>query len=133
MAITATIALTPSTVVRGQVSNAAVTVNNASASPVTVTLLEPTAQPSGGGTPQTTQVALGRPAISQGQNITVPGSGSAVFNFGMVATGPNGSSSGFPTAPSTQTVVIGAQVAVSDGSVATATTANLTVNAPAAT
>jgi hypothetical protein len=133
MSITASIALTPSTVVRGQVSNAAVTVNNASGSAVTVTLLEPYATASSGATTQSTQVNLGRPAISQGQNITVAGSSSAVFNFGLVATGPNGSSSGYPTSPSTQTVVIGAQVAVSDGSTATATTANLTVNAPAAT
>jgi hypothetical protein len=134
MTITAAITLTPSTTTRGQVSNAVCTITNNGAGVVTVTLCEPTAVANGGAVTQSVPIALGRPAISQGQNLSIAsGGGTLALPFGIAGLAPSGPTSGFPSSQASEVITIGAQCAVSDGSTATAATANLTVNAPTAT
>lgn len=128
MAMTATIAVNPSTVNINQNVAVALTVSNSGGSPVNMTGIVPTAFFTGapaidkaaGG------AALGQPQLGQsGANVTVPAGGSLVFNWNVVffapSTRPVYSGSG-------GTYDVGAICYSNDGSVFSPTAATVTVN-----
>jgi hypothetical protein len=139
MAITASIALSPSSTTAPTDVNAQVTVNNSAGASVTVTSIIPTAVAKTSGTP-TTPTLLGIcTAGYPGQNNTVPATGSAVFSFSLAPTSPQTNTysvNPFPVGvtplvplamPSSQVITVGATVFTSDGAITNATTADLTV------
>jgi hypothetical protein len=123
MAITATIALTPSTIVAGNPKGvtAELTVSNSGSDDVTIRNVTPIAEVHGGSAASVC-VASGVPPIGPGFNITVPAGGSLVIPWGVVAHGP--------TARGTNYYDIGAEVLTSDGSITRPTVATLTVTEP---
>lgn len=140
MSITASIAMTPTSVTPPGRATATLTINNASATAVTVISVSPKATPNGVN-PTSVAALLGQcVAGRQGFALSVPGSGAATTTFevcplappsGVYATNPfpSGITPAVPLAqPAQQVLAIGADVLVSDGSTAAATTATLTVN-----
>jgi hypothetical protein len=131
MAITASIALSPATATRNLNVNAALTVNNSAAGPVQILAITPSVVATSGGLSSSTPVNFSAPILPGGQLYTVPGTGSVVVNFGLNALAPAGPSDGFPSTQASEVYTVGAMVYTGDGAVTIASTANLTVNAPA--
>lgn len=128
MAMTATIALSKSTVLVNQPTMASVTVSNSSGSPVNMLGIQPIVTVTGSSPVQNVGAAgLGVVDLGPGTNVTVPAGGSLVFTFGVVAffpsTGLLGTGSG--------TYSVSAQCSSADGSNFAPTAATLTVNNPA--
>lgn len=123
MAITATIALTPSSVAAGASApvTATLTISNSGSDDVTVRSVIPIATPHGltnGSVP----IGVGTPALGPNQRLLVPASGSLVMTFGLVVHGPQ--------ADGTHYYDIGAEVLTSDGSITRPTVATLTATEP---
>lgn len=125
MALSATIAVSPSTVLINQNSVATLTISNSGGANVNVTGVSPqvvfTGAPNyeiNGG------VAVSNVPLSAGTNVVVPAGGSLILPFNVVcfspSTGPIGAGSG--------TYNVGAVCQTSDGSVFSPTAATLTVN-----
>lgn len=128
MAITATIAVNPSTAYINQNIGVTLTISNSGGSNVNVLGVSPLAYFTGttAADKNAAGVALGMPQIGQyGANVVVPASGSLVLNWNVVF-----------FAPSTRPVYsggggtydVGAIVYTSDGSVTSPTAATVTVN-----
>lgn len=126
MAITATIALSKSTVQINQPLQAVVTISNSGASDVNVQAVTPLIKMTGSSdpTPYNTAVAAGQPDLGPGVNVTVPASGSLAVSFPLTAfaptTGPLGAGSG--------SYDVLCEIQTSDGSETRPTAATLTVN-----
>lgn len=125
MAMTATISLSPSTVLINQPVNAALTVSNSGGAAVTMTSIVPLVYATGL-TAATSAVScgIGEAPLGPGQVISVPASGSVIFPFSVVffapSTGPIGAGNG--------TFSIGAACQSNDGSNFAPTAATVTVN-----
>lgn len=128
MAITATIALSSSSIVAEQKTVATCTVTNSGGSAVNVTAINPTVTPSGA-TPQSVSVAVGQPPLLPGMPTSVAASGGTTkFSWDVV---PHAPSSGYGSAePASQIYDVGALINTSDGSLTSATTSALTVTNP---
>jgi hypothetical protein len=123
MAITATIAVSPSTVPAGVSSpvNVQLTVSNSGADDVNVTAITPTVAPNGA-TPSSVPVSIGAPALSAGQNRIVPAGSSLVIPWSVSVHAPQ--------ADGSVIYDVGAVVTTSDGSTTVPTVANLTATEP---
>lgn len=121
MAITASIALSPSTVVINQPVNGVVTVSNSGGASVNVLSLTPTAIPTGGtASLNALSCGFGDAPLSPGFTVAVAASGTLKIPVSYVFYTPS-------TASTTYT--LGASVVTSDGAVTAASTATVTVNA----
>lgn len=124
MAMTATISLSPTTVLINQPTNLVLTISNSSGGAVNVTSIHPYAYYTGSSAPYDPTVNIGVFNIGQGANITVPASGSLSFAapavFFAPSTGQYGAGSG--------TYSVTAICQSSDGSVFSPTAATVTVN-----
>lgn len=145
MAITASIALTPSAAKTYQKVSAVLTINNSAGTAVLVTGVTPYADVGGSSTSQAVPVELGQPPTGPGETITVAASGALTMEFDVVPMGPQvptytTNPFGSPgqggativnlpplAMPQSSTFDIGALVYTNDGAVTTATTALLTV------
>lgn len=132
MAMTATIALTPtSNVFVGQKIVATVVISNSGGSDVTVSSFEPYyfLTPNSTVFTQTEPIARGKGILAYAQTKTVPASGTLNVNFPIVFNAPSGdlSLSGASVVPST-TWSVGCTIVSSDGSVFKPTAATVTVN-----
>ena len=123
MAITATIALTPSTVKAGASPPVTVTltVSNSGASDVTITNIVPIAEPHSS-TKGSVPIGMGVPPLGPGMDVTVPAGGSLKVTWALVVHGPQ--------AAGTVYYDIGADVTTSDGSITRPTVATLTATEP---
>jgi len=125
MAITASVAVNPSTVTAQQTVAVTLTVNNSAGTAVLVTGIQPLCYPTLN-QPDGPSGAVGLPALGPGMTVSIPASGSLTFSWGMNLFSPQG---GYAFQGGNSLIyVIGATVYTSDGSVTTATTANVTVN-----
>lgn len=125
MAMTATISMSPSSGYINQKMNGSLTISNSGGSSVLVTSIQPQTKLTGSPSIDiNTGVAVSLPPLGQGQNITVPASGSLVFPISFVffgpSTGPIGAGSG--------TFDCGAVCQSSDGSIFSPTPATVTIN-----
>lgn len=125
MAMTASLAISPSTVIINQPIACSLTISNSGGSAVNVLSVVPTAIVHGSSPPDAVEsCALGVVNLGPGQVVAVPASGSLTFGFGVVffgpSTGPIGAGSG--------TFDIGANVSSSDGSNFAASGVQVTVN-----
>lgn len=143
MAITASVALSPTSAKIGQASVVTLTVNNSASTAVNVTGIAPTVLNAAGSS--AVDALVGQPPITPGFSISVPGSGSATFQWSVTAGSPqaaNYAANPFPSAgqggaaitplvslamPTSLVYTVGALVYTSDGSATSATTASLTV------
>lgn len=124
MSVTGAIALSSSSIYNEQTTTATLTLTNGAAVDVLVTGIAPTCVPNGL-TGQTTSVALGQPVWGGGFNMTVVASSTAKFSWGVT---PHAPTSGQGLAePASYVYTIGAITTLSDGSLVSATTANVTV------
>lgn len=123
MAITATIALTPSSVSAGASPPVTVTltVSNSGASDVTINYIVPIAEPNGS-TKGSVPIGMGVPPLGPGMDTTVPAGGSLKVTWALVVHGPQ--------AAGTVYYDIGAEVITSDGSITRPTVATLTATEP---
>ena len=119
MAITATIALSKASVMVNQPVSAALTISNSGGSPVQVNSVTPFTRATGSSDPTTynSGVALGQALAANGQNLTVPASGSLTLPFQVVPFSTTG----------TGTMDVFALVQTSDGANTEPTPATLTV------
>lgn len=125
MAMSATIALTESTVLINQTVHAVATISNSGGSDVLVISFQPQAQLTGSPIPEyNAGLAVSSPAIGAGQNVTVPAGGSlklaCQYIFFSPSTGPIGAGS--------NTYDCGALIQTNDGSIFAPTPATVTVN-----
>jgi hypothetical protein len=126
MAITASVALSPSTQKAQQTFTVTLTVNNSAAAAVNVLSIVPLLYPvSSQATDGQSASAQGVPALGPGFSTSVPGSGSATFSWTDVVHVPQGGY--WAQGGTTQTWTVGALVATNDGALTVATTAALTV------
>ena len=147
MAITATLALSASTVTAPFQVTATLTVSNSGGSAVIVNNAQAYATASGGAGTQSCAVNVGQVNVTAGFNTTVPASGSLTLTFGITAMGPiattyptnpfgNGPAGNtitplIPLAmPNQQVYTIGAYVYTNDGATTSPSTVSLTVNGP---
>jgi hypothetical protein len=123
MAITATIALTPSSVAAGasEPVTATLTISNSGTDDVIVRSVIPISEPNGS-TKGSVPIGMGMPAIGPNQRLIVPAAGSLVMTWGLVVHGPQ--------AAGTVYYDIGAEVLTSDGSITRPTVATLTATEP---
>lgn len=128
MAITASIALSASTLVSGQKTTATLTVSNSGAAAVLVTGIDPVATINGA-TTESVAVAVGQFMFGGPFNQSVAASGTTNFVADFVPLAPT-TSYGL-AAPASLVYSIGATVSTNDGSVTAATPATVTVTNPA--
>ena len=89
MALTATIALSPSTVKINQPVNAVVTVTSTEASAVTITSIKPYAIYTGATAPMPASVAYGSVNLGPNSNAVIAASGTATFPLSVVFFAPS--------------------------------------------
>lgn len=124
MAMTATISVSPSTVLINQLVNAVITISNSAGSPVNVTGIAPYAFFTGSSAPYDPSINIGAINLGNGVNLSVPASGSLTFPFSFVAF----ASSTNPYNTGNGTYSISAICNASDGSIFSPTAATVTVN-----
>lgn len=127
MAITASVALGSATSVAQQSVAVTLTVNNSGGTPVNVTGVVPLFYPTGYQTDGPSG-AIGVCALGPGITVAIPASGALTFNWNVIAFKPQGGFGVGAELGTSKVYVCGATVYTSDGSVTTATTANLTVS-----
>lgn len=125
MAMTATLVVSPATVIINQAISCSLTVSNSGGAAVNVLSVQPNAIVHGSSPVDYVEAsALGVVNLGPGAVVTVPASGSVVYGFSVVffapSTGPIGAGTG--------TFDIGALVSTSDGSNFTPTAQSVTVN-----
>ena len=125
MAITATLALTPTSGTAQCAISIAMTITNGATTAVTVTGVQPFAFTSGTNQP-VPGVLLGLPPYGPGMNVTVPGSGTLVMSWNAIINGPSELSTLYP-APQ-QLIDFGAIINTKDGQYVPATVATFTSN-----
>lgn len=126
MAITASVALSPSTVKAGQQFACTLTVNNSAGAAVSVMGIQPLLYPTGAqASDGQSASAVGVPFLGPGSTVSVPASGSLTFTWSDIVFVPQGGY--WAQGGTSQTWVAGALVSTSDGALTTATPANATV------
>lgn len=125
MAMTASLTVSPSTVIINQPIACSLTVSNSGGSAVNVLSIQPNAIVHASSPPNAVEsAALGVVNLGPGAVVSVPASGSVTYGFSVIffapSTGPIGAGSG--------TFDIGALVSASDGSNFTPTAQSVTVN-----
>jgi hypothetical protein len=124
MAMSATISVSPSTVLINQPANAVITISNSGGSAVQVTNIAPFIFFTGSAIPYDPSANIGAINLGPSVNVSVPAAGSLSFPFSMVffapSTGPLGTGGG--------TYSVNAICQSNDGSVFSPTAATITVN-----
>ena len=130
MAMTATIAVSPSTVVTEQKVTATLTVSNSAAYPVNLTGVIPLVKrTSSAVSDYGTGVAIGQVDMGPNTNMVVPASGSLVVSFSLKFHGPSTmSASNVYDDSVSNTFDVGATCSSDDGSVFSPTATTVTVN-----
>jgi hypothetical protein len=123
MAITATIAVSPSSVAAGVSPpvNVVLTVSNSGADDVNITSITPIVEPTSD-TKGSVPVSMGVPPLGPGRNVTVPAGGSLVVPWSLSVHGPQ--------YRGTVYYDVGAIVKTSNGSTTVPTVATLTSTEP---
>lgn len=127
MAMTATVALSPSTVVPEQPFTVSLTVANSGAGAVAVLGITPIVEPHGA-LARSVAASNGVPPLGPNYANSVAAAGNLVISWSDVVHSPQ--PGGGLANPASYQYDIGALVSCDDGSIFSATTATLTVNAP---